>query len=1038
MADHIRVLAVDDPTVVDLVADRLERDDDSFAVRTATEPSATLEILERERIDCVVSEYDMPGLNGLELLERVRANHPDIPFILYTGNGSEAVASDAIAAGVTDYLQKSGGAEQYDLLGNRIESAVREHRATARAEKLERVRRVLQDVNQALMRSQRRADLESAVCEILSEADPYLFAWIGEHDRGSQTVVPRASAGVDPTYLDAIDITTGDDATGRGPTGRAIETGEIAVTQSIAGDRDYQPWQAEALDRGYRSSAAIPLTFDGRLYGVLNVYSAEPEAFDAPEKALLRELGEDVAHGIHRLEQERQYRRLFENSVNGIGVHEIVTNDAGEPVDYVFLAVNPAFEELTGLEEADIRGAPATEVIPELDPSCIETFGRVALDGETARFDHHFEPLGKHFDISAFPLGDGRFVTTFSDSTDARLREYELEQIIDQMNDAVFVHRPDGEFLAINRAAIDRYGYTESELRAMSPGDIVVPETGGTADRIQQILADGRLIFETEHRTKDGQTIPVEINASRIRFYDDTAVLSIVRDVTQRKERERALTESERRYRSLFESNPAVIWEEDLSAMKAYLDSLAEEVTDIETYLDSHPEAVREMMDEVEIIDVSQQAVERYGAASKADLMAHMQDLFTEAAYEANKEIGMRLAAGETHFRVQTVAETLDGDRIDEIIDVNVPEAYTEDYSRVYLTVTDITERKEREEELRSVKNRLDLALEAGQLGVWDWDIPSGTVGRDERWAAMLGHEPGAVPDELGVWTEKVHPEDLPRAEAALDEHLAGDSAFYESEHRLLSKSGEWTWVREMGRVTEYGESGDPVRAVGVTQDIDDQKRAYQSLERQNERLDEFATMVSHDLRNPLNVATGRLELARAECRSDHLEDVEGPLRRMDEIIDEVLTLTTEREERDETETQPLSLSTVAETCWGHVETGTVALEVAVDGRIEADEGRLRHIFENLYRNAVEHGGDGVTVTVGGLEDGFFLEDDGPGIPESERERVFESGYTTNETGTGFGLAIVKKMVESHGWDIAATEGTRGGARFEITGVEWA
>lgn len=103
---------------------------------------------------------------------------------------------------------------------------------------------------------------------------------------------------------------------------------------------------------------------------------------------------------------------------------------------------------------------------------------------------------------------------------------------------------------------------------------------------------------------------------------------------------------------------------------------------------------------------------------------------------------------------------------------------------------------------------------------------------------------------------------------------------------------------------------------------------------------------------------------------------------------------------------------------------------------IRADESRLRQVFENLIRNSIEHGGGDVTVRVGELADGFYVEDDGPGIPSGERERIFEAGHSTGEDSTGFGLSIVKEIVEAHGWQISATEGAAGGARFEITGVE--
>jgi signal transduction histidine kinase len=97
----------------------------------------------------------------------------------------------------------------------------------------------------------------------------------------------------------------------------------------------------------------------------------------------------------------------------------------------------------------------------------------------------------------------------------------------------------------------------------------------------------------------------------------------------------------------------------------------------------------------------------------------------------------------------------------------------------------------------------------------------------------------------------------------------------------------------------------------------------------------------------------------------------------------------------------------------------------------------LCQLLENLFRNAVEYGGEKVIVTVGELDDGFYIEDNGPGIPETKRDEVFDAGVSTSQEGTGFGLSIVQKIVEAHSWEIRVIEGTEGGARFDITGVEF-
>ncbi|MFB6271168.1 MAG: sensor histidine kinase, partial [Halobacterium sp.] len=207
-----------------------------------------------------------------------------------------------------------------------------------------------------------------------------------------------------------------------------------------------------------------------------------------------------------------------------------------------------------------------------------------------------------------------------------------------------------------------------------------------------------------------------------------------------------------------------------------------------------------------------------------------------------------------------------------------------------------------------------------------------------------------------------------------------------------------------------------------------------ENAERRSERLEEFADVVAHDIRNPLNVAEGHLELLRADTDSEHVEAVADAHERMHDIVDRTLTLA--RSGRVISETEPAALGDVARASWQTVATDRASLVVESPPTVSGDPDRLAHLFENLFRNAVDHGGDAVTVTVGALPDGFYVADDGPGIPEADREAVLEPGYSSEEDGSGLGLAIVTQIVDAHGWTLTVTESEDGGARFEITGVE--
>lgn len=208
------------------------------------------------------------------------------------------------------------------------------------------------------------------------------------------------------------------------------------------------------------------------------------------------------------------------------------------------------------------------------------------------------------------------------------------------------------------------------------------------------------------------------------------------------------------------------------------------------------------------------------------------------------------------------------------------------------------------------------------------------------------------------------------------------------------------------------------------------------ALERERDRLDDFVDVISHDLQNPLHIAGGNLSLARENCDCDHLEPINTALSRMNDIIDDTLTLAQEGERVDTFE--PVSLPRLIESCLAVTEATPATVKVDAEHRLLADPDRLTHVIENLCQNAVDHAGPDVTIQIGTLDSGFYVADDGPGIPADEREAVFESGYTTAKEGTGLGLRIVKRIVEAHGWEIEITDSASGGAWFEITGVSFA
>jgi PAS domain S-box-containing protein len=661
--DPIRVLHVDDdPSFLGLATEFLETESDAIVVTTAGSVDEALATLAAEPVDCVVSDYEMPGRDGIAFLEAVRDREPELPFVLFTGKGSEAVASEAISAGVTDYLQKGGGRERFALLANRVEKAVDRHRS----------RRALEERNRRL---------ETLISNLPG-------------------IVYRCENA--PGWPMSYVAGECEDLIGYPPD--AIEDGEVSWGEDILHPEDRD-----------------------RAWEVVQDAIADGEPFELTYRVV---------------DADGDVRWMWERG------RAVEPDEEASPVAGGSGAAPPA-ASAGAAPPAASAGADTSAGTPGADIAALEGF--------------------------------------ITEVTDRKERERELREereftttVMDAFDDIVYVFDIEGNFVRWNDRAVAVSGYDEGDLAEMGPADFVIDEhVQRIADSIGEIYETGRSTVEAELVMADGSTVPYEF-------------------------RGRALTD----------------------------------------------------------------------------------------------------------------------------------------------------------------------------------------------------------------------------------------------------------------------EDGEPWGFCGIARDISERRERERELEARNERLDEFASIVSHDLRNPLNVAEGRLELARETGDSDHLDAVADAHDRMGTLIDELLELGREGQAVDDPET--VALADVAEAGWRNVDTPGADLRLETDLTLRADASRLQRLLENLFRNSVEHGsagsrpaddsvehgtsdagtaddggtdeGSDVTVTVGDLSDGtgFYVADDGPGIPPEQRDVVLDAGVSTTVGGTGFGLSIVRRIAEAHGWEVTVTESDAGGARIEFRGVETA
>ncbi|MCL9812260.1 PAS domain S-box protein [Natranaeroarchaeum aerophilus] len=997
----------------------LEREDNRFSVETATSADKGLQLLAESEIDCIVSDYEMPGMNGIEFLKSVTEDYPNLPFILYTGKGSEEVASDAISAGVTDYLQKKSGTDNYALLTNRIVNAVNSRRREQKIQILQTFENELTELAIDFLRTKER-DIDTLIDGTLEkigtlvDADRTYVFDIHHEDETISNTYEWCAGGVDP---------------------------QIHMLQDIP--QDAVPWWIQKLENF--ENITVP-----------NVSKLPPEA-------------------------EAEQEILEEQNIKSLIVTPMISND--ELVGFI------GFD---WVQEQEAWSDEFINILRMVGELIMTARKRKEREQELETLKSQYETLAENFPGGAVFLIDTNLKYVRAGGEELSNVDLSPDDIEGAKPHDLFPDELSDELCHYYKEALD-----------------------GNANTFEQVYGSDRYRI---------QTVPVRTDGVEIDH-----VIAVSQNVTE-------CVEDKQNLQALFESSPDMI--------------------DIHT-------------NEGTIVDVNQQFCEAFNQPKDELVGQKVWEIDQNVDPEELQAAWDEMDVGD-RTKIETEFETTDGTLFP--VEVHLTRLPVEDGSRFMVVSRDITERKQRMEEIETLKERLELAIEGANLGVWDWDMRTDEVEFNDQWAEMLGYTLEELEPHLRTWETRVHPEDIDEVRAALDTHIQQNTDYYDTEHRMRTADGEWKWIRDLGKIVDRDEDGEPIRAVGIHLDIDESKQYQQELEqkteeleelttrleeqyltlfeeapvmavvtrtengrpiiedcnnqfaetlgfetealigtdlteyytpasrealiedggyerslkdeftresrelvaadgeivetvlravprkdpagavvgtmamylditereevkRANERLEEFASIVSHDLRNPLNVASGHLELAREDCESPDLEAVEQAHDRMDSLIEDLLTLA--REGDGATNTKAVDLKAVVAECWETVETAEASLSVETDQTIVADERRLKQLFENLIRNAVEHGGSAVTVTVGGLEDGFYIEDNGPGIPEDDDETVFEVGYSTNSEGTGFGLSIVQQIVEAHDWNIRVTTRSGGGARFEIAGVEF-
>lgn len=788
-SETVRVLHVDDSSeFVDIASTVLEREGENISVETVTSTRAALDRLTETQFDCLVSDYEMGDMDGIEFLESVRAEYPDLPFILFTGKGSEEIAADAISAGATDYIQKEGGTSQYTVLANRIDNLVAQYRARRQSERADRRRRrTLERITDGFM----ELDEELRITDVNSQTVEMLG--VPREELVEQRYQNLVADDADESFLTTYE--------------EVLETGDEQTAEARSDTRPNR-WLEERI---------FP-TEDGD--GIFVYFS------DITERKRREQLQSVIIESSSQLidADETDIDDRIEDTLGRIGEFE------GADRCYVFQVYDDG-ERMDNTHEWCAEGVPTQQ--PELQ----------------------------------------------------RLATAEFSWFMPKIEAAKTVTVPSVEELP------PAASYLRETLESGGIESIVtIPLTrGGT------LLGFIGFDWTEQQEPWSDDTIDLlEVSGNII-----ANALTRKETIAGRKERENTLSE-------LHDTAREIGRADDPTAVYEVLVNTAQEVFDLK----------------YAAVDV-----ERDGYLVQVDnIESDFDEYYEKTALEEESTLAAR-----AYNRQQTL-----------VID-DVPAA----------------EIGPSESEFRS-----NLTVPIGEFGTFQ----------------TVSTKPAAFDEQDREFVELI----VDHARVKLNQ------------------------LQDKRRLQEQTEE----------------------LENKNERLEQFAALVSHDLRNPLNALQLSVEAAEQTGETEHFERARQSADRMEQLLEDLLVLA--RQGNTINERQHLSLASVVKSAWQTVETGARELTVETNIELEADRSRLAELVENLLRNSVQHGGDATNVTVGAFDGGFYVADDGVGIPPAERDSVFETGYSTADDGTGFGLAIVAEVAEAHGWDVAVTESEAGGARFEV------
>lgn len=995
----LKILHVDDNTkFIDLVEKYLKRSQKNFKITRAESSKEALEKLGENKVDCILSDYKMPGKDGLDLLKTIRNRNNEIPFILLTGKGSEEIASKAMSEGATDYFKKKGKSEDYEVLAQRIQNAVSSYRAKNQRNKtLRRIREgfISLDRNHKIEFINNRAKKQLKLSEKNNEGEKL---WKNYGDDSS------LKEKVEKAFEEQMEIETNDyNARHDKWFYIHIYPSEDSISLYLKDVTEKKTSQQQSKNLMKQQKVLANITQQ------TSNFESKKEIVEEISRAIWKGINckslkisgknVDISKGNSKT-KIRPYKLDIEVKNEKWGVLKIekdgeLTENDRNFLDSILSILSYSINSLRG--KKDISNS------------------RNSLKAEYSKRNHS---IFSHTDFESDNsiLGRADYTRDIPDGEETQKELKKYQKIVEAANDGLYIINSQLEVEIANEAFLELVDKPREEVIGENICSLLDLRTK-TCERIKKLINRENESLEEQGKVDRGDKEDTYVkNIFKSLYLEDEnfeGAIGMMKDITDYKEQKKGLikskNKSESRVERIVENLPGAAFRIQQKNGKWELESISDGVEDLlgKSADQVLNEGWRELIFEEDIPKVEEK-LESGGTDSNA----------VKFRIQNGEKIRWMLSkASPVDNRDKNVLEGV-------LIDITDWKEYKKDLERTQVLLEAAPEPmiildNELNVEKVNRAGREFFSVEKGDLSSLSFDDAAINIFNSNK--SRLSETKLKNLDPRKFLKQKSRARELKKDLNKFIEDEEKDETTIETEIKL--PTGEKMYVQaELRKI--YDESGEAAGVASVIHDLTEMEKKKRS---QKNKLDEFSSLVSHDLRNPLNLAQGYLDLARESESEEDFEVIEKAHVRMENIIDELMLITTEK---DEIEKEKVDITEAFEEAFYF--SGSENLEYKIEENMEiyADRSGLVSIFENLVSNSEEHNEGKIEVRVGKTDSGFYYEDNGRGVSEDIRDEIFEYGVSSDNGGVG--LSIVKRIADISGWNIKLTESKEGGARFEF------